>query len=250
MVSFVCGPLGDGCSCIYICLTMPSVSLFIPWSSTLNRMAARAAPTSSSGGPSRTSLSKLKGSAADGVLLTAARLAKDVDELAGRRAGGLALPLASELDLCLCGDRLRAWRRVGETSLECTSRSFCRASTADEVGMPEMMPDMPEILVMPVMAAILLAAPRLCADWSLRSVLCVRGVRGVGSSMPSDGGGKREGIVPLVGLGIVPLAFRDSRSSWSRFRRRRNSRAERGVFSLLTSLGRSRNGCCLKMGKF
>lgn len=191
---------------------MPSASLFMPWSSTLKRMAARAASTSSSGGPSRISLSKLKGSAADGVLLRAARLARnDVDELAARRVGGLAL--ASELALCLCGDRFRAWRRVGEMSLECTSRSLCWASTADEAGMPEMMPEMPETLVMlvkpvkPVMPAILFAAPRLWADWSLRSVLCVRGVRGVGSSMPSDGGGNREGIASLVGLGIVTLAL-------------------------------------------
>lgn len=171
-------------------------------------MAASAPLTSSSGGPSRTSLSRLNVSAADGVLFNAARFAcKDADELAARRFGGLALPLASELALCLWGDRLRAWRRVGEMSLECTSRSFCWVSTVDEL------------------LVILEAAPRLCADWSLRKVLWVRGVRGLCSSTLSEDGVKKEGIVSLGGLGMFPLsvfAFRENRSLNFEFERGSN----------------------------
>lgn len=168
---------------------MPSISLFIPWSNTLNRIFARAVLTSSSGGPSRINLSRVNPSVRDGVLLNAARLVfRGIVEPAARGSVGTALVvLASELALCLPGDRLRAWRRVGEMSLECASRSFCCVSTVAE------------LLVM-----ILAAAPRLCADCSLRNVLCVRGVGGGGgwSSTPTKGGGKKEGNASLVGLCI------------------------------------------------
>lgn len=163
-------------------LTMPSLSLLMPWSKTLSRALSNAPCTSPSGGPSRINRSKDIASAALEVLFNAdlCRLS-DMAVFAARFMGEGASLLAR----CLCGDRLETCLRVGEISRACRSRSLCWEINDGCAGF-------------------LAAAPRLWADCSLRSARCVRGDGGAWSSvMRRDGA--RFGMDSLVGLGIVNM---------------------------------------------
>jgi hypothetical protein len=91
---------------------------------------------------------------------------------------------ASLLARVLCGERLLTVLRVGLTSRAWSSLNLCWVIKPD--GCP---------------AESRAAAPRLCADWSLRSWRCVRGDGGACSSVMRLGA--RDGIDSLVGLGIM-----------------------------------------------
>jgi hypothetical protein len=140
-------------------LTIPSLSLLIPWSKILSRVLSKAPAKSPSGGPSRTNLSKLSPSAVG--LFTNIGLRDPAPVLVGVifEASLLLLTRVCWVGCCrfgiedLCSVCLCCWemREDGE----------------------------------------LFACPSECADCNLRSARCVRGEGGL--LMSCDGGASRVG---------------------------------------------------------
>jgi hypothetical protein len=164
--------------------TMPSLSLLIPWSKTFRRALSSAARMSLSGGPSRSRRSSDIVSAAGDVRTMVRRcLVRDTAVVLGRKLKCIGASLLARV-LPPAGERLLKTRRVGLASRPAKSRSLCCEISPG--GGPEA-------------EALRAAAPKLCADWSLRSWRWARGEGGACRSVmdrpgASAGRGSRDGL--------------------------------------------------------
>lgn len=152
-----------------LALTMPSLSLLMPWSKTLSLALSSADGMSlSSGGPSRRRRSSETASAAADVVLIANRWRTAMAPALSRLAGEVRSLLERYLPV---GERLLTTRLVGLASRPWSSLNLAWLIRLAEDVLEDRLEDNRE------------AAPRLWADWSFRSWRWVRGEGGACNSV-------------------------------------------------------------------